>query len=335
MNVSLVIPTFNRASLLRETLPAFAAQNGAHTYEVIFVSNGSTDETEQVMNEWTARHPDKFRYFRIEPTGGPSAPRNAGIRAARHEVILILDDDVMPEPDLVRKHAEFHASHPEPEEAAVGEVYIPERVLSDPMSFFHTLVSYDEQKHLPLLRWYHFWTCNVSFKRQFMLDHGMFDERFLYWEDLICGHKLAQAGMRLRFVEGARGENLHHLAPAAIAAKGALAGRWLFEFLELIPERVIKERFGILSLDLPKWMLLKRSIKRAGLWVMENSIFLGLLRLLGATNGRRSRVSDLYYYVIFRRSMLKGFRQARRDARAGRRLIQQNVKSMIETESST
>jgi hypothetical protein len=43
-----------------------------------------------------------------------------------------------------------------------------------------------------------------------------------------------------------------------------------------------------------------------------------VLRLLGAESGRRTRVSDFYYFLIFRGNMLAGYAAARREARAGR-----------------
>src|SRR5579863_1580931 len=145
MHLSIVIPTFNRSRLLVETIPALANQltSDGITYEVIFVSNGSTDSSEELINAAITRYPRKFRYFRIAPTGGPSAPRNVGIRAAQGEVVIILDDDVLPEQDLVQGHAEFHKKHPDPNQAAIGEVYVPQALRHDPMSRFHTF-PYDE-----------------------------------------------------------------------------------------------------------------------------------------------------------------------------------------------
>ena len=83
MKLSIVIPTFNRARLLRVTLPALAEQQTEEgvDYELLFVSNGSTDDTAEVLAEAQQRWPGRIRSWRIEPTGGPSAPRNRGCRA--------------------------------------------------------------------------------------------------------------------------------------------------------------------------------------------------------------------------------------------------------------
>jgi hypothetical protein len=241
-----------------------------------------------------------------------------GIRAATGEVVVICDDDVMPEPGLVAAHAAYHRAHPEAEAAGLGEAYVPEELLSDPMALFHAF-PYGEVRHLARLSYLHFWTCNVSVKRAFMLAHGMFDESFLYYEDVLCGHRLAQAGMQLCFVPDARGQHLHQLKPGGIAAKGRFTGLWLYAFLERVPDPAARIRFGVIARDLPPRVLAKRLVNRAAFAVADNPATRAALRLLGATNGRRSRVSDAYYYLEFRRAMRAGYAEAKRSARAERR----------------
>jgi glycosyltransferase involved in cell wall biosynthesis len=316
VHLSIIIPTFNRAGLLVRTIPALVDQErGDFSYEVIFVSNGSSDESGAILETAVARHPDLLRYFWIPPTGGPSAPRNVGIRAATGDVIVILDDDVVPEPDLVRRHAEFHAEYAAPHHAALGEVYVPPDMLDDPMTMFHEF-PYGEVRHLERLRYFHFWTCNVSVKRQFMLDHGMFDEVLRGYEDVLCGHRLMSGGMHLHFLPSARGQHLHQLKPSGVATKGIWYGRWLYVFLERLPERALKERFGILSLDLGVLTFATRAVKRAAFHLVDNPLTHACLRALGATRPRRSRFSDLYYFLLFRRNVLRGYAEARRLRRA-------------------
>jgi GT2 family glycosyltransferase len=239
-----------------------------------------------------------------------------GIRSATGDVVVSLDDDVLPEPDLVLRHAEYHLAHPGAEDAALGELYVPDELLADPMSIFH-LFPYHEVRHGGLLDFFHFWTCNLSLKRDFMLRHGMFDEGFPYYEDMLCGHRLASHGMRLRFHPAARGAHLHQLKPAGVPAKGRYVGRWLHAFVQRLPERCVKERYGILSRDIGYPLLLRRLAMRAGFRALDNPLTHAALRGLGATNGRRSRWSDLHYFLLFRRNMLAGYAEAEREARAG------------------
>jgi glycosyltransferase involved in cell wall biosynthesis len=314
MHLSVVIPTFNRAGLLGRTIPALMRQEtGDFTYEVIFVSNGSSDATETVLTEAAIEYQGRLRYFSIAPTGGPSAPRNVGIRAAAGEVVVILDDDVLPDPALLRAHAEFHRAHPDRQCATIGELYVPADMMDDPISLFHTF-PYDEVRGLDVLSYLHFWTCNVSFKREFMLECGMFDESFLYYEDILCGYRLAESGMSLHFAPKARGQHLHQLKSSGVPAKAVFTGRWLFAFLQKVPDPAAMERFGVLSRDLPFGLLARRVLGRLAFRLADNAIILGSLRLAGATGNKRGRLTDLYYEMIFRHHLLAGYYQAKREA---------------------
>jgi glycosyltransferase involved in cell wall biosynthesis len=96
MNVSLVICTYKRCATLLKTLESVAASElpPSIEWEVVVVDNNSRDQTRTALEEFAARHPGRFRYV-LELKQGLSNARNAGILAARGEVIAFTDDDVI------------------------------------------------------------------------------------------------------------------------------------------------------------------------------------------------------------------------------------------------
>ena len=316
MRVSVVIPTFNRSALLRDSIPLLMGQETSKEveFEVLFVNNGSVDETERVLSEAELRYPGKIRHFSIAPSGGPATPRNVGIRAATGSVIVLVDDDVLPDADLIQQHAEFHLEYPQPESAAVGVAYVPPYMKDKPVSLFHEF-GYGRARQGDLLGYRYFWTCNLSVKREFMLSYGMFDERYLYNEDLICGHRLAAHGLKLRFWPSARGQHIHQLKLEDAPKKGLFVGRWIWATTQHIPEPEILDQYGVLSPRLGPWRFLRRLMNRLAFPLVDNGIARALLSALGARSGRRSKVSDLYYYVGYRKKILHGYREARRAAK--------------------
>ncbi len=107
-DVSVVIPTFNRRAQLERTLVGLAAQTDLeHEVEVIVVSDGSTDGTDDWLRSGAAPLPVSACY---QPNSGPAAARNHGVSAARGSLVLFLDDDVVPAPDLVSTHVHHHRS---------------------------------------------------------------------------------------------------------------------------------------------------------------------------------------------------------------------------------
>jgi glycosyltransferase involved in cell wall biosynthesis len=85
--VSVVIPTYNSAQLVGEALKSVIHQTYSH-HEIIVVDDGSTDNTKDVLRLFG----DRIQYIHQENLG-PSAARNAGIRAAEGEYICFLDAD--------------------------------------------------------------------------------------------------------------------------------------------------------------------------------------------------------------------------------------------------
>ncbi len=96
MDISVIIPTRNRAKLLSQMLTSLACQklSGQVRYEVIVVDNGSTDATPQMALDAKACF-DTFVYH-VEHTPGLHAARHAGLRLARGEICVFCDDDIVP-----------------------------------------------------------------------------------------------------------------------------------------------------------------------------------------------------------------------------------------------
>ena len=99
---SVVICTYNRADLLRESLASLMALEVDFDYEIVVVDNLSNDHTQSVIEE-AIRDSAIPKRGVVEPTAGVSAARNRGIREARGEWIASIDDDEIADPDWLRQ----------------------------------------------------------------------------------------------------------------------------------------------------------------------------------------------------------------------------------------
>jgi glycosyltransferase involved in cell wall biosynthesis len=88
--VSIIVPTFNRAVLLRAALASLLCQSWTN-FEVVVVDDGSTDNTAAVLAE-AAEKDKRVRYFR-QKNRGVSSARNTGLLKARGDLIAFLDSD--------------------------------------------------------------------------------------------------------------------------------------------------------------------------------------------------------------------------------------------------
>ena len=105
--VSIVIPTHNRSKLLQQTIESVLNQ----TYpalEAIVVDDGSTDDTETVMQQYAGR----VIYIK-QANQGVSVARNTGFRAASGQFINFLDDDDTFMPTKIERQVQVFAARPE------------------------------------------------------------------------------------------------------------------------------------------------------------------------------------------------------------------------------
>lgn len=124
IKVSVVIPTYNRADYLRQTLAGIAHQTFPHEYfEVLVIDNNSKDHTAQVVEEFKDAKP-RPRYI-VERQQGLDFARNRAIYESIGAVILYGDDDILVQPDWVEQMTGPLLADGMQEIAAVGGEVIP------------------------------------------------------------------------------------------------------------------------------------------------------------------------------------------------------------------
>ncbi|MBK8382692.1 MAG: glycosyltransferase family 2 protein [Ignavibacteria bacterium] len=87
--ISVIIPTYNRAQLLRLTIESILLQT-AEEIEILIIDDGSTDDTEKVVKEF--KH-DNIKYFKLSNTGNIGRLRNFGIQRSTYDILAFCDDD--------------------------------------------------------------------------------------------------------------------------------------------------------------------------------------------------------------------------------------------------
>lgn len=104
MLLSVVIPAFNEAENLRQTIPLFSGslKEAGIPHELVLVNDNSTDDTQAVILELAAEH-GSVRLVRRRPPGGFGRAVRSGLAEARGEVIAIVMADLSDQPaDLIR-----------------------------------------------------------------------------------------------------------------------------------------------------------------------------------------------------------------------------------------
>jgi glycosyltransferase involved in cell wall biosynthesis len=122
LDVSVIIPTYNRKESLCETLGSLCIQSWPRDrFEVLVVDDGSTDSTSEVasLNLGLA-----LRYF-YQSNQGSAIARNTGAERARGSVLIFLDDDMLVESGYVGGLIEEHRCHERIVGMGVQRPYVP------------------------------------------------------------------------------------------------------------------------------------------------------------------------------------------------------------------
>ncbi len=203
-DLTVVIPTRDRWPIVQRTLTALRAQS-AQGFRVLVVVDGEDQDPPHLG--------DGVRVVQ-RPRAGPAAARNAAVRETATPLVLFLGDDMIPVPQLVAVHLAGHNEDTAPEAGVLGHVEwhpeVAQNRLLRWMDWSGTQFNYVGLASGADAHWTRFYSCNVSLKREFLVDVGGFDEDFVfYYEDLDCGWRLGEKGFRLRYRPAATTQHLH------------------------------------------------------------------------------------------------------------------------------
>ncbi len=196
--ISVVICSYNGAATLDETLTAIK-QLDYPAYEVLLVDDGSTDETAAIGNK------HGIRVISTENCGLSSA-RNTGYLESTGEIVAYIDDDAYPDCDWLRYLA---IAFRNPEICAAGgpnlpppsDGFIADCVARSPGSPLEVLVSDTQAEHIP--------GCNMSFRRDTLVELGGFDLQFrIAGDDVDICWRVLENGGQIGFHPAA--VNWHH-----------------------------------------------------------------------------------------------------------------------------
>jgi len=112
IKASIVVPCHNSACFVRETAEAAFAQTLAEV-EVVFVDDGSTDDTATLIAQTIAEHPLRLARLVTQPDSGLASARNHGIRVARGQYVVPLDSDDLIAPTMLQECVALLDADPE------------------------------------------------------------------------------------------------------------------------------------------------------------------------------------------------------------------------------
>jgi len=233
LKASVIIPSYNRLEILQKVLVSLEEQSvGKDLFEVIVSDDGSTDNTAAFLKEYSVQTTLIFRYVLAEKNGGPAKARNRALEKATDDIVIIIGDDIEVEKNFIEEHLRWHKMHPSVNQSVLGHVTWPKDLVAN--SFMIWLENGGRAYFFPYKDFVsgqqidcrHFYTCNLSIKKEFLFQTSLFDESFPYasHEDIELGERLCRNGMKLYYDADLKGYHWHFLHVNSIARRVYLMG---------------------------------------------------------------------------------------------------------------
>jgi glycosyltransferase involved in cell wall biosynthesis len=206
IDASLVIPTYNRIGRLKQVIVALEEQDyPLDRFEVVIISDGSSDGTDAYLG--TLSTP-----FIVKPVfqnnQGPAAARNRGIELAEGPIVLFVDDDVVPAPQLVSEHLAWQREKGEMA-IVIGPMLSPRGYRMQPWVRWEQALLARYYQSLQIGRYPPgprlFYTGNASLARRWLVEVGGFDLAFRRGEDVELAYRLQDRGLGFYFNQNAIG----------------------------------------------------------------------------------------------------------------------------------
>ena len=190
---------------MRTVLEALDKQTSlTDPFEVIVVCDGCTDGT-PAMGRGLAVG---YRLNVVEQAQqGPAAARNRALQEANGEIVLFLDDDVVPDPELIKVHLEVHAR--DPRAVVIGPLLAPPGFELEPWTRWEAAMLEGQYSAMSAGRWQptprQFYTGNASVRRRYILEAGGFNAAFRRAEDVELAYRLQRLRLNFYFRPDAKG----------------------------------------------------------------------------------------------------------------------------------
>ena len=264
MKLSVIIPTYKRIDILMNVLTALENQTlDKKTFEVIVVNDGSPDNTAQGLRKFSRK--SKLNLTCLNQSNrGLTKTRNRGIRKAKGEYILMLNDDMVPASnDFLEKHLEIVSENV----SSLGFIdWHPDVPLTDIMEFLSPngpIFAFGLMNQHKNCGWKFFFATNQCIHRKWFEMEIFDEEQPLGNEDIELGYRMEKRGLRILYNPELR--TLHH------HYYGSFAEYWK-------SKRKRKPSYVHLITKHPE---LQRTWMKKALYVLGNRVFLAGYKLTG------------------------------------------------------
>jgi len=312
--ISVIIPTFNRANLLEQSLESLAGQSlPKDQFEVVVIDDGSSDNTGDLCKRFETRI--DIRYIR-QVNSGISAAKNMGVFVSRGPLLMFFDDDDVADAELLSEHVRTHTLYPQEHIAVLGyTTWHPSLTVSRLMEFVtnigHFLFSYSNLKDGQVLDFTYFWGGRSSCKKSLLVKHGIFNQLFRFGsEDIELGYRLSKFGLKVIYNANAKSYMIRPLTYDQFCQRCIKQGKSQYHFSKMHPDPVIQQ-YCMVEDSEQKWDFVRQKLESKMHLVGEIEKTLKCARSATEEKALLNELGKLYWWT-FNALKIKGIVEEKR-----------------------
>jgi glycosyltransferase involved in cell wall biosynthesis len=202
MDVSVIIPTYNREEMLVQTIKCLLNQKFEYDYEILIVDQTKkhNDLTQEFLNKIQETE-KKIRYFLLDNSGLTPA-RNFGLKNCKGNIIIFVDDDITCDENFIKNHYLIHKEGFDVVQGRVIETNKEHRIKKNPTWIYPWIKFLGGNNCLHRAKTNSLTGCNFSITQKVVEKVGYFDERYInvaIREDSDYGYRCYKAKMNMIF----------------------------------------------------------------------------------------------------------------------------------------
>ncbi|MCP5094639.1 MAG: glycosyltransferase, partial [Chloroflexi bacterium] len=201
-SVSVIVPTYNNAHFIAETLHSLFAQTFTDV-EIIVIDDGSTDDTAIVLTAFLNRIK-----IVLQDNAGPAAARNHGLQLAQGEFVLFLDADDLLLPNTLAEQVAILKERP-----FLGATHSGWQIMDETGHVIKTVEPWHDAPQLDLLTWLQWKPVRLGatlFRRAWLEQVNGFDPTLRQAEDVDLMLRLSLAGCQIKWLPRPTMQYRHH-----------------------------------------------------------------------------------------------------------------------------
>ena len=315
MKASIIIPIHNNASSLEKMINAFLNQTvPSNSYEILFINDHSVDSSQDILTKYNET--ENIKVHQNSRNMGPAYTRNVGIENATGKITIFFDGDMVPCPDFIEEHLNYHDEYPEREHVILGNVaYPPDLRITPLMRLGNAAERWIDIEKQQEYDYTYFMTGNISLKREF-LNNKFNTEIFsdIGFEDTELGYQLYKKGMKIIYNSRAISYHYHFRSPEQYLANVVRYGVSFARWESSVGDKdiyLINRKAGLFCNwnDVFSIKGIKKLLRRLAI----NKLTAPLIIFIAQYHEKRNeRLSFILYQKLYRHLFLKGYNYGKR-----------------------